>query len=152
DEIIEKLDRVLADDQIAAMLLEKTTQSDLDIADFSHVGEQLDLAVNLIQKSVQNGERGINLFLHGPAGSGKTELAGAIAKHLGLSLYSVGEPNDDDMEPTTYASGGKRSASDIRISKLQRTHALLEGSKNSLILFDEIEDLLIKGTDSSKGA
>lgn len=151
DEIIEKFDREMTDDQLAAILLDKSTKSELDIADFSHVGEQLDFVLNLIKKSVENGERGINIVLHGPAGSGKTELASAIAKHLNLTMYSIGEPgNEDGMEYTEI--GSKRSASDIRISKLQRTHALLEGSKNSIVLFDEIEDLLMKGTDSSKSA
>lgn len=152
DEIIEKFDREMSDDQLAAILLDKSTKSELDIADFAHVGEQLDFVLNLIKKSVENGERGINVVLHGPAGSGKTELASAIAKHLNLAMYSIGEPggNDDGTEYTEI--GSKRSASDIRISKLQRTHALLEGSKNSIVLFDEIEDLLMKGTDSSKSA
>lgn len=151
DEIIEKFDREMSDAQLAEILLDKSTKSELDIADFSHVGEQLNFVLNLIQKSVENGERGINIVLHGPAGSGKTELASAIAKHLNLSMYSIGEPgNDDGMEYTEI--GTKRSASDIRISKLQRTHALLEGSKSSIVLFDEIEDLLMKGTDSSKSA
>jgi transitional endoplasmic reticulum ATPase len=151
DEIIEKFDREMTDEQLAAILLDKSTRSELDIADFAHVGEQLDFVLTLIKKSVENGERGINVVLHGPAGSGKTELASAIAKHLNFAMYSIGEPgNEDGMEYTEV--GTKRSASDIRISKLQRTHALLEGSKSSIVLFDEIEDLLMKGTDSSKSA
>lgn len=151
DEIIEKFDHEMTDEQLAAILLDKSTKSELDIADFSHVGEQLDFVLDLVKKSVEKGERGINIVLHGPAGSGKTEMASAIAKHLGLTMYSIGEPGNDDGSEYTDI-GSKRSASDIRISKLQRTHALLEGSKNSIVLFDEIEDLLMKGTDSTKSA
>ena len=151
EEILEKFDRVLSDDEIAAVLLGKPMVSQLGVEDFSHVGEQLDFVLNLVKKSVDNGEKGINIFLHGPAGSGKTELAGALAKHLGLRLFSIGEPDQEDVEDYTE-SGSKRPTSEVRVTKLLRTQALLDGSKNSLVLFDEIEDLLMKGTDSSKSA
>jgi hypothetical protein len=42
DEIIEKFDREMSDDQLASILLVKITKSELDMPDFSHVGEQLD--------------------------------------------------------------------------------------------------------------
>lgn len=151
DEILERFDQPLSDDEIAAVLLGKPMVSQLGVEDFSHVGDQLDFVLKLVKKSVDSGEKGINIFLHGPAGSGKTELAGALAKHLGLRLFSVGEPDQDDMSSYT-ASGSKRPASEVRVSQLLRTQALLDGSKNSLVLFDEIEDLLMKGTDSSKSA
>lgn len=151
-EVLEKLDQSMDDDEIVAVLLGKPTKSQLGIEDFNHVGEQLDFVLNLVRNAVQNGEKGINVFLHGPAGSGKTELAAAIAKHLDLRLFSIGEPDQDDMTEEYTDSGAKRPASEVRVAKLLRTQALLNGSKNSLVLFDEIEDLLMKGTDSSKSA
>lgn len=151
EEILDKFDKPMNDDEVAAVLLGNPAKSELGIEDFSHVGEQLDFVLNLIKKAVDNGEKGINIFLHGPAGSGKTELAGAIAKHLGLRLFSVGEPNGDDPFGEEYTDdGAKRPASEVRTTKLLRTQALLDGSKNSLVLFDEIEDLLMKGTDLEK--
>ncbi|MGZ9096987.1 MAG: AAA family ATPase [Micavibrio sp.] len=153
EQILDKFDKPMNDDEVAAVLLGNPAKSELGIEDFSHVGDQLEFVLKLIKKAVDNGEKGINVFLHGPAGSGKTELAGAIAKHLGLRLFSVGEPNGDDPFGEEYTDdGAKRPASEVRTTKLLRTQALLDGSKNSLVLFDEIEDLLMKGTDSSKSA
>lgn len=143
-------------------LLGTPCSSDLTLDDFSYLGEDLYSMVRLLKAAVERGEKGINVILYGPAGNGKTELTKAIAAYLGKSLYAVGENESfkpegdttDDMDrPVVNISGGApERSSAVRMAQLQRAQALLKGSDEAVLLFDEVEDLLIKGTDSSKSA
>jgi DNA polymerase III delta prime subunit len=146
----------MSDDDVAAILLGKPCKAELKIEDFSHIGEPLDITLKLIKKAVESGEKGINVLIYGPPGSGKTKLAEAIADHLKLRLFSVGEPGNEtgfeDGRIFFQGNGTERSADRVRISQLQRTQSLLADARDSIILFDEIEDLLIKGEDASKNA
>lgn len=146
-ELIGNLERPdLSDSDIVGLLLGKQRKSDLKLTDFDHLGEQLDHLKRLVDAAVKRGEKGINILLHGPAGSGKTELAAALAGELGLKLYAVGE------ELGAASSGGSSGTAKKRMAQLGRSQALLRESRDSILLFDEIGDLLIKGGDSKKAA
>ena len=41
----------------------------------------------------------MNILLHGPPGTGKTEFCKVLAERLDVSLYSVGESDDTGDEP-----------------------------------------------------
>ena len=125
-------------------VLGKPAVSDLTVGDFSSLSQDIEEICKIIKKAVADGETGINILLHGPAGSGKTALAGAIAAELNLSLFAVGEDEDAPDE--------KGGASRHRLNKVFQGHSFLKGRKNAILLFDEIEDLLIKGTDTDKKA
>lgn len=82
---------------------------------------------------------GVNILLYGPPGTGKTEFCKVIAAHLNAQLFAVGETDDDGDEPS-------RTERQMQLRLGQR---LLEGRKDALVLFDEMEDLL---PDSDLGA
>lgn len=100
--------------------------------DFAHLGAARDLAARVIAGSTSARAKGVNLLLHGPVGTGKTEFAKALAAHTGMNIWSVGEVDGEGWEP----SRGERLAS-LRLS-LQ----LLARRNHALILFDEAEDVL----------
>ena len=75
---------------------------------------------------------GVNIILYGPPGTGKTALCRVLAERLGLTLYSVGEADEGGDEPTRGE----------RLQELRLAQRLLSGSHGSLLLFDEMEDLL----------
>lgn len=150
-DLIGCLDRPdMKDDEIVALLLGKQRSSPLSLSDFEHLGDHLDHLKKLVQSSVAAGKKGINILLHGPAGSGKTELAAVLAKELGLKLYAVGE-DDEDAAAIGSAKKGDTTGKK-RMSHLSRSQALLREARDSILLFDEIEDLLIKSGDSKKAA
>ena len=133
----------LSEENIVSRLLGQPTSSDLDIADFE-MAEEIGIILNIIKSALkQDQHKGINFLLYGQPGEGKTKLACTIAKTLGLRMYSVGENMDNHPDP-------KSKTSRARKAQLLRTQALLKGSKEAILLFDEIEDLLIKGIDTDK--
>ena len=78
------------------------------------------------------GAKGVNILVHGEPGTGKTEFCRTLARRLGVTLYTVGESDDEGDEPTRRE----------RLQELRLGQRLLSGSTRSLLLFDEMEDLL----------
>lgn len=156
--------RGLDKEAIVGNVIGKPVTTDLSIDDFRYLGKDLDFLIDAVRAAVERGEEGINILIDGPPGGGKTELAKAIAKHLGFDLYAVGESDDsqerfrtpeirdidDDYEPPLPMIDEKTSAK--RMAQHARTQALLKGNRKAMVLFNEAEDLVLKGTDSEKKA
>ena len=130
------------------VLGEPTVIPELSIDHFPHLDDQVKKILGIVKGAIASGEKGINILLYGPAGSGKTALAAAISKALELEMYTIGEQNPDEDGDKEYKNGS--GTSKYRISKLQQAHALLKDNNKAVLFFDEIEDTLNKGTDSSK--
>lgn len=148
---------------IVSEILGRPVTTDLDIEDFEYIGAELEHIVDLIKNATEKGTKGVNVLIYGPAGGGKTELVKAIAKHLEKSVYSVGDETDDPVKKTpvydfegdyvgTQTSTNEQNTDKVRLSQLLRTQALLDGNSDAFAFFDEIEDLLLKGTDTEKKA
>ena len=132
------------------LLLDAAPASELDWQDFDHVAEDRDHLQRVLAGALASGEAGVNVLLYGPPGTGKTEFCKVLAQRLRVTLYSAGEADEEGDEP----------ARDERLKDLRLTQRLLAGERRSLILFDEMEDLLSRlfeglsllasGTQSSK--
>ena len=114
------------------LLLDAAPASELEWSDFDHIAEGRDHIERLIQGALRTSATGVNILLYGPPGTGKTEICKVLAERLGVTLYSVGEADDDGDEPS-------RSE---RLQELRLAQRLLARSRGSLLLFDEMEDLL----------
>ena len=88
--------------------------------------------VRVIEVALASGAPGVNILLYGPPGTGKTEFCKVLAERLDVSLYSVGEFDDKGDEPVRGE----------RLQELRLAQRLLAGHGGSLLLFDEMEDLL----------
>ena len=115
------------------LLLDAAPASELDWSDFDHVARDRDHVEQVITGALESGARGVNILLYGPPGTGKTELCKVLAGRLGTSLYSVGESDDKGDEPVRGE----------RLQELRLAQRLLAGNGGSLLLFDEMEDLLL---------
>lgn len=99
--------------------------------DFAEQAEPLRLLVRLLTGALRQGAAGINVLIYGPPGTGKTEFARVLATGCAAALYAVGEENSEGEEPSRH----------VRLSSLRRAQRLLARRGDSLLLFDEMEDL-----------
>ncbi len=109
--------------------------------DFVEHEQAFDLLVRLLKGALAARTRGISLLIHGPPGTGKTEMARTLAAEVGASLFAVGEADVEGEEPS-------RSE---RLHALKRAQRLLARRGGSLLLFDEMEDLFAEASWSAGG-
>jgi len=115
-----------------AALIGEPLATPLTWEDFDHLGPVRDLAAKMMAGAGKNGASGINLFLHGPVGTGKTEFAKMLAGDVGMSIWSIGETDDQGGEPTRGE----------RLAALKLAQRLLAKRAGALVLLDEAEDVL----------
>ena len=109
--------------------------------DFGHIGPGRELTLRILQGALEGGERGINILLHGVPGTGKTEFCKVLGRQLGASLLAVGEADEDGEEPNRRE----------RLQQLRLAQRMFSGQGNTVILFDEMEDVLKDGFAGSPG-
>ena len=114
------------------LLLDAAPASELEWPDFDHVARDRDHVEKVITGALESGAAGVNILLYGPPGTGKTEFCKVLAGRLDVSLYSVGEFDEKGDEPVRGE----------RLQELRLGQRRLAGHGGSLLLFDEMEDLL----------
>lgn len=136
------LDEGLADEaRLVAALAGIPQTASLGRADFDEQVDAFDLIVRLLQGALAARAKGVGVLLHGPPGTGKTELARAVATVAGASLFAVGEVDLDGEEPSRLE----------RLQALKRSQRLLARRGGSVLLFDEMEDLFAEASWSAGG-
>ncbi len=133
------LDRELATEDLGDALAGQRQVASLGLPDFAHVGDA-DFLVRLLQGAVREKAHGVNILIHGPPGTGKTELVRTLAAAAGLPLHAVAEADEDGDEPS------RRD----RVLALQLAQRVLGDRSGAVLLFDEMEDL-IGGTQRGTG-
>ena len=126
------LSNVTASD-VHRLLLEGASPSELRWSDFDHVARDRDHLEQILNGALQTGRKGVNVLVHGPPGTGKTEFCRTLAARLDAPLYVVGESDDNSSVPWLQRG---------RLQELRLAQRLLAGSHRSFLLFDEMEDLL----------
>ncbi|MBM3843738.1 MAG: ATP-binding protein [Verrucomicrobia bacterium] len=98
--------------------------------DFAHLGELARLARTYVTEALKGSRKGVNLLLHGPAGTGKTQFARVLARELQCELYEVStEDSDGD------AIGGGTRLQALRVAQE------FTARRRAMLCFDEIEDV-----------
>ncbi len=115
-----------------ALLFDAAPPGELEWSDFDHIAEARDHVEALLRGAFRTGRKGVNVLVYGEPGTGKTEFCRTLARRLGVPLYTVGESDDDGGEPSRRE----------RLQELRLAQRLLADSAHSLLLFDEMEDLL----------
>jgi SpoVK/Ycf46/Vps4 family AAA+-type ATPase len=116
---------------LMAVFTRPASKSELTVADFSFVADEVEVLTALLRNAAARKESGVNVLLYGPPGTGKTELAKVCAAAAGLPLYEV-EYADRD--------GNSLSGRD-RYRSLQISQVFLKSSPGVALLFDEVEDV-----------
>ena len=99
--------------------------------DFSGLGRDAALMRDLLSRALVSAVPGVNILLYGPPGTGKTEFAKVLAREIGADLRAVGETDDEGCEPSRRE----------RLAELGLACRMLGGRSDTVLLFDEMEDL-----------
>lgn len=117
--------------EIIAALVGPRHDMHLPMSAFAHVSDA-DYLRRLLDGARREGARGINILIHGPPGTGKTEFARSLAAAAGLCLHGVGEVDSYGCEPDRYD----------RLAAIQMGQRLLADAGDNALIFDEMEDLI----------
>ncbi len=131
-------DTIASTDADPATLLRDTVSLSapphLTISDYAHIRVSLDVLRPYLKKAVETARVGVNIFLHGDPGTGKSQLAKVLAQELGCELFEVAsEDSDGDA-----VNGAKR----LRAFRAAQSFF---AQRRALILFDEVEDVFNDG-------
>ena len=107
-----------------------TSPPSLNYKDYPHIKDTLaDMRLHL-RRALKEKVKGVNIFIHGIPGTGKSELTRVIAREMRAKLFEVSfEDCEGDPVP-----GSKR------LESLRLTQTLLRHQR-SLLVFDEAEDV-----------
>jgi transitional endoplasmic reticulum ATPase len=110
------------------------TPAVLKVSDFGHIAPSLSLLRPYLKNALQSERKGVNVYLHGSPGTGKSQLAKVLAAELGSELFEVAsEDEEGDSVPGEQRLGAYRIA-----------QSFFSGRK-CMIVFDEAEDVFDDG-------
>ena len=135
--IIDRLTRLhwvprQAGNEVQGLLLDEAGAGELRWSDFDHVAGDRDHLGRILSGALRTGQKGVNVLVYGPPGTGKTEFCRTLASRLEAPLYVVGESDAAGDEPSRHE----------RMQELRLAQGLLARDRRSILLFDEMEDLL----------
>lgn len=87
-----------------------------------------------LQRALVSGRRGVNVYVHGNPGTGKSQLARTLAAEMGCELFEVAS-EDAEGDPV---SGKHR----LRAFRAEQSFF---SQRQALIVFDEAEDVFNDG-------
>ena len=135
-ELMERLSRTLLTEarsvaDIVKLLFPPAPAPEAEWQDFAGLGRDADLMRDLLTCALASAVPGVNILLYGPPGTGKTEFAKVLAREIGADLRAVGESDDEGGEPSRRE----------RLAELGLAGRMLGGRSDTVLLFDEMEDL-----------
>lgn len=98
--------------------------------DYPHASEIITDMRQHIRMAIREKKKGVNIFIYGWPGTGKSELSRVIAREMRSGLYEIAF-EDEDGDPVTGIK---------RLEYLRASQSLLSNQR-SILVFDEAEDV-----------
>ena len=108
---------------------ERVSFSELKMADFSHLLEEIDDLKSFIATVCQDQRRGVNILIYGPQSSGKTQFIKALGDNLNLVMYEF------------IPGAVKGESSESRLQMIMRAQSSFFGAVNSVMMIDDAHTL-----------
>jgi transitional endoplasmic reticulum ATPase len=112
--------------------------AELSLSDYGHIQSTLDVLTPFLKEAIQTARKGVNIFIHGAPGTGKTQLVKCLAHALNIDLFEVAS-EDEDGDPVVGS---------YRLRAYRAAQSFFSNMP-SFILFDEVEDVFDDGDHSS---
>ena len=133
-------DLICSADADPVTLIRSTVQlarsPDLSLDDYGHLERPLSILRPFLRKACATGRVGVNVFLHGAPGTGKSQLSRVLALEVGCELFEVaGEDSDGDA-----------IQGEARLRALRAAQCFF-AKQRALIAFDEAEDVFQDGSN-----
>jgi len=105
----------------------------LKYSDFAHIRSHLDVLRPYLRAALRQKERGVNIFLYGPPGCGKTQLARLLARDMRCRLFEISS-EDEEANPIRARE---------RLQSLHLANSVFSG--RIMLVFEEAEDVFNDG-------
>lgn len=106
----------------------------LSVADYPHIQDTLDLVLPYLEQAIQHRRKGVNIFLHGAPGTGKTQLTRVLAQYLNCPLFEIASEDSD----------GDSVTGEHRLRAYRAAQAFFQ-NQSCCMVFDEVEDVFDDG-------
>lgn len=126
------------EDRLMSIFFRPGDAPTLELSHFEAYREDLEIIMAVLQRALSESRPGTNILLHGSPGTGKTELSYLLAREPGLQLAIVPETDED----------GDALQTEARLGRLTGCQRALRDRDDTLLLFDEAEDVLCDGGPS----
>ena len=131
-------DHILSSDTDPVSLLRgmvtPASAAELGMSDFEHIAASLDVLRPYLQRAVASGRKGVNVYVYGNPGTGKSQLAKTLAKEMGCELFEVAS-EDAEGDPVS----GKQ-----RLRAFRAAQSFFS-QRQAVVVFDEAEDVFNDG-------
>ncbi|MCX7890920.1 MAG: AAA family ATPase [Burkholderiales bacterium] len=117
--------------ELMRCVMTEVAPGELTPADFAHLRDDFDLIVRALRRALDGRQRGVNVLLYGPAGTGKSELARLAASMVESAAFEVRIESERGDEP--------RRAE--RLQALLVAQRILSPQTRAVLVMEEAEDV-----------
>lgn len=112
----------------------KSSAAELSIKNYKFLSNELSVLVPFLKNTLCTQRKGVNIYIYGMAGTGKSQFARVIADHLNATVYEV----------CSQDTQGNLIKGEDRLKAFRAAQCFFS-NRETLLIFDEAEDVFHDG-------